>query len=159
MSKKQPIHDLDDIDRKLIVALQADAKMTVGELADRVGLSPSPCARRVRILEDSKVIKGYAAIVDQNKVGLPISAFASVKLERQREDALDRFGKAVERWPEVVDCYLMTGHHDYLLRIVVSDLEAYEAFLRDKLTRLSDVASIETGFSLKQIKRSDVFPL
>jgi Lrp/AsnC family transcriptional regulator, leucine-responsive regulatory protein len=159
MSKKQPIHDLDDIDRKLIVALQANAKMTVGELADRVGLSPSPCARRVRILEDSKVIKGYAAIVDQNKVGLPISAFASVKLERQREDALDRFGKAVERWPEVVDCYLMTGHHDYLLRIVVSDLEAYEAFLRDKLTRLSDVASIETGFSLKQIKRSDVFPL
>jgi Lrp/AsnC family transcriptional regulator, leucine-responsive regulatory protein len=159
MSKKQPIHDLDDIDRKLIVALQADAKMTVGELADRVGLSPSPCARRVRILEDSKVIKGYAAIVDQAKVGLPISAFASVKLERQREDALDRFGKAVERWPEVVDCYLMTGHHDYLLRIVVSDLEAYEAFLRDKLTRLSDVASIQTGFSLKQIKRSDVFPL
>jgi Lrp/AsnC family transcriptional regulator, leucine-responsive regulatory protein len=159
MSKKQPIHDLDDVDRKLIVALQANAKMTVGELADRVGLSPSPCARRVRILEDSKVIKGYAAIVDQNKVGLPISAFASVKLERQREDALDRFGKAVERWPEVVDCYLMTGHHDYLLRIVVSDLEAYEAFLRDKLTRLSDVASIETGFSLKQIKRSDVFPL
>jgi Lrp/AsnC family transcriptional regulator, leucine-responsive regulatory protein len=159
MSKKQPIHELDDIDRKLIVALQADAKMTVGELADRIGLSPSPCARRVRILEDSKVIKGYAAIVDQNKVGLPISAFASVKLERQREDALDRFGKAVERWPEVVDCYLMTGHHDYLLRIVVSDLEAYEAFLRDKLTRLSDVASIETGFSLKQIKRSDVFPL
>jgi Lrp/AsnC family transcriptional regulator, leucine-responsive regulatory protein len=155
MSKKH----LDDVDRKLIVALQANAKMTVGELADRVGLSPSPCARRVRILEDSKVIKGYAAIVDQNKVGLPISAFASVKLERQREDALDRFGKAVERWPEVVDCYLMTGHHDYLLRIVVSDLEAYEAFLRDKLTRLSDVASIETGFSLKQIKRSDVFPL
>lgn len=159
MSKKQPIHDLDDVDRKLIVALQANAKMTVGELADRVGLSPSPCARRVRILEDSKVIKGYAAIVDQAKVGLPISAFASVKLERQREDALDRFGKAVERWPEVVDCYLMTGHHDYLLRIVVSDLEAYEAFLRDKLTRLSDVASIQTGFSLKQIKRSDVFPL
>ena len=159
MTKNVPNHELDDIDRKLIVALQINGKMTVGELADRVGLSPSPCARRIRLLEQSKVIKGYAAIVDQKMVGLPISAFASVKLERQREDALDRFCKAVERWPEVVDCYLMTGHHDYLLRIIVSDLEAYEAFLRDKLTRLDDVASIETGFSLKQIKRSEVFPI
>jgi Lrp/AsnC family leucine-responsive transcriptional regulator len=159
MSKKKPNYEIDEIDRKLILALQENGKLTIGELSDRVGLSPSPCARRVRLLEEARIIKGYAAIVDQKRVGLPISAFASVKLERQREDALDRFCKAVDRWPEVVDCYLMTGHHDYLLRIVASDLEAYEAFLRDKLTRLSDVASIETGFSLKQIKRSEILPL
>ncbi|MCA3572478.1 MAG: Lrp/AsnC family transcriptional regulator [Aestuariivirga sp.] len=149
---------LDDIDRKIIAALQSDAKLTVNALADRVGLSASPCARRVRQLEKSGVIKGYAAIVDQKKVGLPVSAFASVKLERQREDALERFAKAVARWPEVVDCYLMTGQRDYLLRVVVRDIEAYEEFLNTKLTRLEGVSSIETSFALKQIKRSEVLP-
>ena len=89
------------------------------------------------------MIKGYAAIIDQTKVGLPISVFASVKLERQREEELDRFAQAVARWPEVVDCYLMTGQRDYLMRIVVQDLEAYERFLKEKLTRLDGVASIE----------------
>jgi len=150
---------LDDIDRKIIAALQADGKITVNELAETVGLSPSPCARRVRLLEQAGIIKGYAAIIDQKKVGLPISAFASIKLERQREDALERFSKAVARWPEVVDCYLMTGQRDYLLRIVARDLEAYEQFLNDKLTRLDGVASIETSFALKQIKRSEVLPV
>lgn len=151
--------ELDDIDRKIIAALQADGKITVNELAEKVGLSASPCARRVRLLEQAKVIKGYTAIIDQKKVGLPISAFASIKLERQREDALERFSKAVSRWPEVVDCYLMTGQRDYLLRIVVRDLEAYERFLNDKLTRLEGVASIETSFALKQIKRSEALPV
>lgn len=154
-----PISEIDDIDRKIIAALQADGKITVNELAEKVGLSASPCARRVRMLEQSGVIKGYAAIIDQKKVGLPISAFASIKLERQREDALERFSKAVARWPEVVDCYLMTGQRDYLLRIVVADLEAYEEFLNDKLTRLDGVASIETSFALKQVKRSEVLPI
>jgi Lrp/AsnC family leucine-responsive transcriptional regulator len=151
--------ELDDIDRKIIAALQADGKITVNELAEKVGLSASPCARRVRLLEQAKVIKGYTAIIDQKKVGLPISAFASIKLERQREDALERFSKAVSRWPEVVDCYLMTGQRDYLLRIVVRDLEAYERFLNDKMTRLEGVASIETSFALKQIKRSEALPV
>jgi len=115
---------IDQIDRKILRALQADGKITVGELAEKVGLSPSPCARRVRLMESSGVIKGYAAILDQKRVGLPISAFASIKLERQREEDLDRFAEAVARWPEVVDCYLMTGQRDYLMRIVVRDLEA-----------------------------------
>ncbi len=151
--------EIDDIDRKIIAALQADGKVTVNDLAGKVGLSASPCARRVRLLEQAGVIKGYAAIIDQKKVGLPISAFASIKLERQREDALERFSKAVARWPEVVDCYLMTGQRDYLLRVVVHDLEAYERFLNDKLTRLDGVASIETSFALKQVKRSEVLPI
>lgn len=150
---------LDDIDRKIIAAIQGNGKMTANELSDRVGLSPSPCARRVRLLEDSGVIKGYTAVIDQKKVGLPISAFASIKLERQREEDLDRFALAVARWPEVVDCYLMTGQRDYLMRIVVRDLEAYERFIKDKLTRLDGVASIETSFALDQVKRSEVLPL
>lgn len=150
---------MDPIDKKILQALQADGKMTVAELAEKVGLSPSPCARRVRNLERDGVIKGYAAVVDQTRVGLPISAFASIKLERQREEDLDRFAEAVARWPEVVDCYLMTGQRDYLMRIVARDLEAYERFLKQKLTRLDGVASIETSFALGQVKRSEVLPM
>jgi Lrp/AsnC family leucine-responsive transcriptional regulator len=153
------MHGLDGTDRKIIAAVQSDGRMTVNEIAARVGLSASPCARRVRMLEEAGVIKGYTAVIDQKKVGLPISAFASIKLERQREEDLDRFAAAVARWPEVVDCYLMTGQRDYLMRVVVQDLEAYERFLKDKLTRLDGVASIETSFALVQIKRSEVLPL
>ncbi|MDB5592534.1 Lrp/AsnC family transcriptional regulator [Enterovirga sp.] len=154
-----PKRDLDEIDRKLLAALQVDARLTVQELAERVGLSASPCARRVRLLEQAGVIRGYVALVDEAEVGLPISAFASIKLERQREEELDRFGKAVARWPEVADCYLMTGQRDYLMRIVVKDLASYERFLKDKLTRLDGVASIETSFALGQVKRSTAVPL
>jgi Lrp/AsnC family leucine-responsive transcriptional regulator len=110
------------------------------------------------MLEEAGIIKGYTAVIDQTKVGLPVSAFASIKLERQREEYLDRFAKAVSRWPEVVDCYLMTGQRDYLMRIVVRDLAAYERFLKEKLTRLDGVASIETSFALGQLKRSEVLP-
>ncbi len=147
--------ELDAIDRRIIAALQADGRMTVQQLAAQVGLSASPCARRVRLLERAGVIKGYAALIDQAQIGLPISAFASIKLARQHEEDLDSFAEAVSRWPEVVDCYLMTGQRDYLMRIVVRDLEAYERFLKEKLTRLSNVASIETSFALGQVKRSD----
>lgn len=154
-----PISSLDAIDRKILRALQANGKISIGDLAERVGLSPSPCARRVRLLETAGIIKGYAAIVDQKKVGLPISAFASIKLERQREEDLDRFEEAVSRWPEVLDCYLMTGQRDYLMRIVAADLEAYERFIKDRLTRLENIASIETSFALGQVKRSEALPL
>ena len=150
---------IDEIDRKIIAALQEDGRMTIQELADRVGLSASPCARRVRLLEESDIISGYVAVVDQANVGLPISVFVSIKLERQREEELDRFSQAVTRWPEVLDCYLMTGQRDYLLRIVVPDLESYQRFLKDKLTRLKGVASIESSFALGQIKRSNVLPI
>ena len=150
---------LDAIDRKIIIELQSDGRMPVQQLAERVGLSPSPCARRVRLLERAGVIKGYVAVVDQRKVGLPNSAFASIKLARQHEDDLDNFAETVSRWPEVVDCYLMTGQRDYLMRIVVKDLDEYERFLKEKLTRVPSVASIETSFALGQVKRSDHLPL
>ena len=150
---------LDSIDRKIVAALQEDGRMTTQELADRVGLSASPCARRVRLLEEAGIIKGYVAVVDQAKIGLPISVFVSVKLERQREEELDRFSQAIVRWPEVADCYLMTGQRDYLLRIVTPDLESYERFLKDKLTRLKGVASIESSFALGQDKRSNALPV
>lgn len=154
-----PRSELDAIDRKILAALQSNGKIPIAELAERVGLSPSPCARRVRLLEEAGIIKGYAVVIDQKRAGLPISAFASVRLERQREEELDRFASAIASWPEVVDCYLMTGQRDYLMRIVAADLEAYERFLKEKLTRLDGVASIETSFALAQVKRSEALPI
>lgn len=154
-----PKRQIDNIDRKIIAALQGDGRMTSQQLAEQVGLSASPCARRVRIMEDAGIITGYAAVIDQDLVGLPISVFASVKLERQRENELHRFNVAIARWPEVQDCYLMTGQRDYLLRVVVADLHAYERFLNEKLTRLEGVASIESSFALSQIKRSNRLPV
>lgn len=152
-------HTLDAIDRRILAALQENAHATMEEISARVGLSPSPCARRVRQMEASGVIKGYVAVVDQQKVGLPISVFASIRLERQREDELDRFSRAILRWPEIVECYLMTGQRDYLLRIVVKDLPAYEAFLKRTLTRLEGVASIESSFALSQVKHAQALPI
>lgn len=150
---------LDGIDRRIIVALQGDARLTTLDLAQRVGLSPSPCARRVRRLEEAGVIAGYVAVIDEAEVGLPVSVFASIKMERQREDLLDSFARAVAQWPEVLDCYLMTGPRDFLMRIVVSDLASYERFLKQKLTRLEGVASIESSFALGQVKRTHVLPI
>ena len=151
--------ELDAIDRKILAVLQQDGRKSIAELAEQVGLSPSPCLRRVRMLEEAGVIARYVAVLDQQSVGLPVSVFVSIKLESQREEALDRFAKAIARWPEVLECYLMTGPRDYLLRVVVADLAAYERFLKQKLTRLSGIGSIESSFALEQVKYTNVLPL
>jgi Lrp/AsnC family leucine-responsive transcriptional regulator len=150
---------VDQIDRKLLQLLQQDGRMTAQALAERVGLSPSPCLRRIRIMEEKGIIRGYVALVDQKKVDLPVSVFISIKLERQREEELDAFNAAVSQWPEVVEAYLMTGQQDFLLRVVVSDLDAYERFLKTKLTRVEGVSSIESSFALGQVKHTNVLPL
>lgn len=151
--------DLDETDKRILAALQENGRLTNVELADRVGLSPSPCLRRVRILEEAGIIRGYQALVDQGQVGLPVSVFVSVKLEKQKEDALQRFEKAVRAFPEVLECYLMTGSRDYLLRVVARDLADYERFLKATLTRIDGVASIESSFALAQVKHTAVLPL
>ena len=150
---------LDEIDRKILTLLQQDSRLTLQEIADKVGLSPSPCHRRIRLLEERGIIAGYTATVDQRAVGLPVSVFVSIKLARQKEEDLQRFAKAVATWPEVLECYLMTGHRDYLLRVVVSDLAAYERFLKQKLTRVDGISSIESSFALDQIKDATALPL
>jgi Lrp/AsnC family transcriptional regulator, leucine-responsive regulatory protein len=154
-----PKSDLDQVDRKILAQLQTDGRMSLSDLAGKVGLSPSPCLRRVRILEREGVISRYVAVLDQRAVGLPVSVFVSIKLERQKQDALDQFAKAIARWPEVLECYLMTGPRDYWLRVVVPDLAAYERFVKQKLTRLDGVASIESSFALEQVKYSNVLPI
>jgi Lrp/AsnC family leucine-responsive transcriptional regulator len=150
---------LDAIDLRILAELQRDGRLTITELGDRVGLSTSPCLRRVRILEESGVISGYVAMVDQAAVGLSINVFASIRLERQREEELERFRASVTQWPEVMECYLMTGTRDYLMRIVVGSLGDYERFIKDKLSRLEGVASIESSFALSRIKHTSVVPI
>lgn len=150
---------LDRIDRNLLAVLQENGRLPITDLAEKVGLTTSPCLRRLKILEKAGVIRGYAAQVDQEKVGLPVSVFISIKLERQREEALESFERAIRDCPEVVECYLMTGSRDYLLRVVAQDLSAYERFLKDTLTRIDGVASIESSFALAQVKHSGALPI
>lgn len=150
---------LDRIDRQILDLLQRNDRLTAQEIGDRVGLSSTPVARRIRMLEESKLIKGYVALVDQKLVGLPVSVFVSVRLERQQEEALQRFSRAIADWPEVIECYLMTGQQDYLLRVVVEDIEQYDRFLKTKLTRLDGVASIQSSFALAQDKYTNVIPV
>ena len=150
---------LDDIDRKILKALQEDSRQSLVEVAEKAGLSTSPILRRIRQLEKAGVIRRYVAVLDQTRVGLPVSVFVSIKLEQQREQALQKFAKAIERWPEVLECYLMTGPRDYLLRVVVADLGEYERFLKQKLTRLDGIASIESSFALEQVKYTNLLPL
>jgi Lrp/AsnC family transcriptional regulator, leucine-responsive regulatory protein len=150
---------LDAIDRRILAALQADSRITMQELAEKVGLSISPCHRRVKLLEQRGVISGYMALVDQKAIGLPVSVFISIKLVRQKEEDLNRFARAISKWDEVLECYLMTGNRDYLLRVVAADLASYEAFLKNKLTRLDGIASIESSFALSQVKYSIALPV
>src|SRR5664280_2681449 len=116
------MHTLDAIDRKILRLLQADSRTTMQELADKVGLSVSPCHRWVKLMEERGVITRYIATVDQKSLGLHVSVFISNKLARQKEEDLNRFAKAISKWDEVLECYLMTGNRDYLLRVVAADL-------------------------------------
>lgn len=151
--------DLDAIDRKILARLQQNARISNIELSDAVGLSPAPCLRRVRALEESGVIRKHVTLLDPGAVGLSVSVFVNVSLERQIEKALQRFESAVLTRPEVMECYLMTGDADYLLRVVCADLVAYERFLLDHLTQIPGVASIRSSFALKQVKYSTALPV
>src|SRR4051794_17904969 len=154
-----PMPALDAIDRKILSYLQNDSRLTMQELADKVGLSVSPCHRRVKLLEERGVISRYIATVDQKALGLHVSVFISIKLARQKEEDLNRFARAISKWEEVLECYLMPGNRDYLLRVVAADLASYETFLKTKLTRLDGIASIESSFALSQVKYSIALPV
>lgn len=150
---------LDDIDRRILTELQRDGRLSNQDLATRIGISPSPCWRRVRGLESSGVIRGYAALVDPAALGLNVSVFTQVSLERQEEKTLQIFEAAVADWPEIMECYLMTGDADYLLRVVVPDLAAYEQFLMRRLTRIRGIASIKSSFALRSVKYRTDLPI
>lgn len=149
----------DDIDRKILDALQAHGRLSNLELAEQVGLSAAPCLRRVRALEHAGVILRYVALLDARTVNLAVTVFVQVRLGRPSERELEAFESAVRSRPEVLECYLMSGEADYLLRIVVPDVAAYERFLKDSLTRIENVASIRSTFALRQAKYSTALPI
>ena len=144
--------NLDETDRRILRALQASGRLSIQELAEQVGLSASPVARRVRILEESGVLTGYAALIDEAVLGFGVSVFVSVQLDRQVDQALEVFEAAVRGFPEVVDCWLMTGNRDYLMRIATADLAEFEAFLTGRLTKVPGVANIESSIPLRRVK-------
>ncbi len=153
------ISDLDAIDCRILETLQGDARVSNVELSDRVGLSPSPCLRRVRQLEDDGTIRSYVTLLDPAEVGLPVSVFVQVSLEKQVDDALEKFEQEIVARPEVMECYLMTGDSDYLLRVVAPDLDAFQRFMLDHLTKIPGVSSIKSSFALKQVCYRTALPL
>lgn len=154
--QKRPI---DAIDRRILQCLQENARISNADLAQAVGLSASACSRRVRDLETAGVIQRYTALVDPVAVGMPVSVFINVTLGKQVEQDLEVFEAAVAGLPEVMECYLMTGDSDYLLRVVASDVAAFRRFLMDDLTRIPGVANIRSSFALNQVKYLTALPL
>src|SRR3984957_19911665 len=156
---RMPASLFDAIDIRILAELQEDGSLTNVELAERVGLSPSPCLARVRTLEETGVIVRKVTLLDPVKLGANVSVFIHVTLEKQIESLLDVFETAMARFPEVMECYLMTGDSDYLLRVVVSDTVALQHFIVDRLSKTRGVANIRSSFALKQVKYKTALPV
>jgi Lrp/AsnC family leucine-responsive transcriptional regulator len=150
---------MDATDWAILRRLQDDARISNVELARAVHLSPSPCLNRVRVLEESGVIDRYVTLLDPLKLGLTVSVFIQVSLEKQMRNALDTFETSVLAREEVMECYLMTGDADYLVRVVVADVQSVERFIVDYLAKIPGVASIKSSFALKQVKYKTALPL
>lgn len=149
---------MDAKDRQIIRALQENGRLTNQELAERVNLSPSPCLRRLRNLEREGLIRGYAALIDQKAYGLPITVFLRIQLEQHSKATISRFEERIVEIPEILECFLLTGGADYLLRAIVADLESFEQFVRQKLHGIPGIASIDTSFAYGIVKQTHVYP-
>jgi len=151
--------DLDEIDLRILDALQQDAGLPAAELARQVGLSPSPCWRRIRRLESLGVIRQRVALLDRHLLGLEVTVFASIKLSQHGIQALPEFETAIDGFDEVVECHTLTGEVDYLLKVVTRDIQSYERFLRDRLLQLATVREVHSQIVLNQRKWTTRLPL
>lgn len=149
----------DRIDRHILTLLQQDGRMSNSELADSVGLSPSACLRRVRALEEAGVIDRYVALLNQERIGRRMDIFVEISLSSQSNEALTAFEKAVAQSPEIMECYLMAGDADYMLRIAAADPIHFEHIHRDHLARLPGVSRMRSSFAIRAVARSTAFPL
>jgi Lrp/AsnC family transcriptional regulator, leucine-responsive regulatory protein len=150
---------LDALDLKILAELQTEARIPNIVLAEKVGLSPSPCSRRVKILEEAGVIEGYRAIIDRNALGLSVTVFASVRVERHSQDNADVFIAAIRDMPEVIACHLVSGDSDFLLEVVVADIASYEATVLRRLLSLPTVRDIRSSFALRSYKANAPIPI
>lgn len=149
---------LDHIDRKILHHLQHNARITNAELAEKVGLSPTPCLRRLRRLETEGIIKGYRTEVNREALGLPVTVIILVKLEHEDEASLREFEETVKGRPEIMECLLVTGKFDYYIKAVLPTLGSYEPFLSDSLLRTENVQSIESSFMLREVNKQAALP-
>lgn len=149
---------MDAIDRRILATLQAEGRLSVTDLAERVNLSPTPCARRMARMESDGIIAGYSARVNPEALGYGITVFVFVELEHQHRDALDGFEREIRRFPEVLECHLMTGSRDILLKIAARDLKSFDAFLEQGLMRVPGIRSTRTSFSLRTMVDRQVSP-
>lgn len=149
---------MDRKDRHIIRALQENGRMTNQELADKVSLSPSPCLRRLRALEKSGIIRGYSVEVDRVAYGLPVTVFVRVKLDNHTEQTVTNFETHVRKIENIIECHVMTGLSDYLLKVVIEDLASYENFVRKQLQTIGGIASIDTSFAYGEVKNTAVLP-
>ena len=150
---------LDRIDRALLKTLQAKGRISNSELAERVSLSESACLRRVRALEESGLIEGYTAIINQARLGCPVNVLVHITLDRQEERDLRKFEEAVKKIPEVMECYLMTGDYDYAIRVVTADTADFERLHSRHLTRLPGVARVHSSFTLRTVQKARELPI
>jgi len=154
-----PKRELDGYDRRILEALQQNGRLTNVELAEQIGLSPSPCLRRVRLLEEAGVIQGYEARLAPDEVGLGLTVFVGIKVERHHERDAAQFRKEVSALPEVIAAHLVSGESDFLLQVVVPDLRGYERFLLGTLLKLPGVKDIRSNFAIQTIKPQSPLPL
>lgn len=154
-----PTPTLDATDWAILAQMQDDARIANVDLARAVHLSPSPCLARLRKLEESGFIRRHVTLLDPVKLGLTVSVFIQVRLEKQVERSLETFERAIQERPEVMECYLMTGTSDYLLRVVVPDVPSFERFIVDFLSRITGIGNIQSSFALKQVKYKTALPL
>lgn len=160
MAEKTPAPTLDRIDRRILECLQKDGGLSNQELAEKVGLSPSPCLRRVRALEEAGIILRRVTLLDRKKLGLSLTVILNIGMDRHTPERFEQFEEAVAAFPEVQECYLVTGQEaDYQLKVVVPDMDAYQAFLLGKITRIPGVSGVHSSFVLRRVIESTEMPL
>lgn len=150
---------LDSFDRKILSILQENGRVTTLQLSEKVGLSPTPCARRVKRLEDEGYIDRYVTLLNPARLGVQLNVFVSIRLRSQTRDAFDRFDEEIKHMPEIVGCYLLTGSFDYLLQVRVSDVDAFRDFMRSRLTAIEGVIETQSSIVLQQLKATTAIPL
>jgi len=151
--------ELDATDIRILDILQENARITTLELAEQVGLSPTPCARRVKRLEDDGLIERYVTLLNEKKAGMDLSVFISVRLRNQTGETIGRFERSVRSMPEITECYLMSGVHDYLLRLRVADVGALRDFLRNRLVTIEGIAETQSSIVLEKVKYTTALTL
>jgi Lrp/AsnC family transcriptional regulator len=151
--------ELDSVDAKILELLQTDASLSIADIADKVGLSSSPCWRRIERLKKAGVITAQVTLLDRERLGLNFEVIASVKLQMPTRENLEKFEAAVQRWPEVVDCATVTGAVDYMLRIITTDMHGYDDFLRDRILSLGLVSDVQSRIVIRVAKRTTAAPL